>query len=129
MGASILLGGVIVFMKLRSILTVALYCLVAFINGFFINLRGPMLPTVASRINTTLDGMGPYFVSASVGGTVMALPSGFFVDFTSGHFVLVFGLLLRAVSVFGVPFVTTLFVWCCLALFQGFSSPLIVTPT
>jgi len=76
--------------------------MVAFINGFFINLRGPMIPTIANRMNITLDGMGPYFLSSSVGGTVMALPSGFFVDWTSGHTVLVGGLLIRAVSVVGV---------------------------
>ena len=106
-------------------LSLVVYSVCAFQNGFYVNSRGSYVATLANQTGSSISSMGSYFLACGIGGAVIALPVGWAVDVMDAHRVIITGLGIRALACAAVPFVTNYWELVFDTLAIGFTLPLV----
>ena len=105
---------------------VTITVLSAFCNGVFLNIRGPCVKDLATRANISSSQMGWFFIASGLGGVVAALPAGKLIDYLQNPMTtLCSGLIIRAITCFALPFVTTWYSLMIVGLLQGITLPIV----
>ena len=98
----------------------------AFCNGVFLNIRGPCVKDIADRAGITSAQMGWFFIASGAGGVLAALPAGKVIDSLGNPMTtLCAGLVVRAITCFGLPFVTSAVPLMLIGVAQGMTLPVV----
>jgi MFS family permease len=107
-------------------LLITIAVLSSFCNGVFLNIRGPCVKDIAERANITPAQMGWFFIASGVGGIIAALPAGKVIDYFGNPMTtLCGGLVVRAATCFGLPYVTSVVPLMLIGIAQGFTLPVV----
>lgn len=106
-------------------LSLVLYSLSAFNNGFYINSRGSYVEALANQTGAPISTMGSYFLATGISSAIIAVPVGWGVDNVDAHRMLIAGLGVRALGCACVPFISTFWELIVDTLVIGLSLPLI----
>ena len=109
-----------------SCFLVSVAVLSAFCNGIFLNVRGPCVHDLSVRTGITASEMGWFFIASGVGGVASALPAGKLIDYLGNPMAtLCAGLMVRSVSCFLLPYVSTPAALLGIGVVQGTTLPLV----
>ena len=112
--------------KQPSTFVLCLCLLGSFINGFFLNVRGPCIGDLATRSGVTRAQVGYFFIASGIGGIAASLPAGKLIDWIGNPMVpFAIGLFLRAASCFALPYASSLWLLVLTGIVQGLTLPMV----